>query len=331
MLGLLAAGAAAWGVKSWLACRRRIELDGRVIVITGASSGHGLVLAQLAAARGARLALAARDADALHEARRDLLARGARDVLVVPTDVRDPDACRALIDRTLAHYGRIDVLVNNAGIITVGPVESMDLADFRDAMETNFWGAVNPTLAALPCMRSQGFGRIAFVNSQGGKAAMPHLLPYTASKFALTGFTQGLRNELARDNILVTGAYPATMRTGGHTHALFKGDREAEYTWFGLTDTLPGISVSAEYVARCVWRAVCDGVPEVHIGWPTHLSATANGLFPSLTAEVLTLVNRGLPGPENPRQPAVRGEDLRGTIPDLLNRAVPPRTRPEAS
>ena len=96
----------------------------------------------------------------------------------------------------------------------------MTLDDFQQAMATNFWGELlRRPWPSCPHMRAQGFGRIANVVSVGGKVAVPHLLPYTASKFALTGFTEGLRAELAKDNILVTGIYPGTIRTGGHTHA----------------------------------------------------------------------------------------------------------------
>jgi NAD(P)-dependent dehydrogenase (short-subunit alcohol dehydrogenase family) len=129
-------------------------------------------------------------------------------------------------------------------------------------------------------MRAQRFGRIANVVSVGGRAAMPHLLPYTASKFALTGLTQGLRAELAKDNILVTGIYPATMRTGGHTHAWFKGNREAEYTWFALSDSVPILSTSAEYVARRLWQAVCNGDPRSPSGGPPTWRSSSTACSP---------------------------------------------------
>lgn len=331
LLGVLGVVGTAWGVKTWLRRKRQIELFDRVVVITGASSGHGFILAQVAAEQGARLVIAARDSQALEKARTDLLERGARSVLVVPTDVREPQQAQRLIDRAIDHYGGIDVLINNAGIITVGPVEAMHLGDFHDAMATNFWGAVHTTMAVLPQMKKQGFGRIANVSSQGGKSAFPHMLPYTTSKFALTGFTEGLRAELVKDNILVTGIYPATMRTGGHTHARFKGNHEAEYAWFGAGDSLPLISTSARHVASTLLRAVCNGDPEVLVGWPTHLTAILNGLFPSLTAELRALAIHALPEPTNLDAPDIQGKDLRGTIPNLLNRAVPEQARPETA
>jgi short-subunit dehydrogenase len=178
-------------------------------------------------------------------------------------------------------------------------------------------------------MRSRRFGRIANVSSLGGKTAMPHLAPYTVSKFALTGFTKALRSELVKDGILVTGVYPDTMRTGGHTHALFKGDRPAEYTWFGLTDTIPGISLSPETVARRMWRAVCDGDAEVDVGLGSRLAAKLEAIFPNFGAELFALINRSLPKASGPIE-AVRGEELHGRVPDFLNRAIPPNARPGA-
>jgi NAD(P)-dependent dehydrogenase (short-subunit alcohol dehydrogenase family) len=299
-----------------------------VVVVTGSSSGHGYLVAQHAARRGAHLVLAARSLDKLEAADTELRAMGAASVMVVRTDVTDEAQVNALVDRTVRRYGRVDVLINNAGMIGVGPVETMTLEDFREAMATNFWGAVYATLAALPHMRRQRFGRIGNVSSIGGKVAAPHLLPYTASKFALTGFTEGLRAELAKDNILVTGIYPATMRTGGHTHALFKGNREAEYTWFALSDTLPVLSLSADRVARKLWEAVCDGEAEVLVGWPTRLAVGLQALFPNETAEAAAIVNHFLPPPDPGAVQAVRGEDLDVKFALILNRAIPPSARP---
>jgi NAD(P)-dependent dehydrogenase (short-subunit alcohol dehydrogenase family) len=329
MLGALAGAGAIWGTRAWLRSRRRIDLADRVVIVTGASSGHGFMVAQHAAGRGAHLAIAARDEGQLREAEADLLRMGAASVLAVPTDITDQAQVQAMVDRAIARYGRVDILINNAGIITVGPVEAMTIDDFRAVMATNFWGPLYATTAVLPHMKARRFGRIGNVVSFGGLRAVPHMLPYTASKFALTGLTDGLRAELARDNILVTGIYPSTMRTGGHTHALFKGQRQAEFTWFALGDSVPVLSTSADRVARRLWRAVCDGEPKVIVGWPARAIVVLQALFPDEVAELMTLVDQlVLPASDNVEAPAVRGEQLRGTIPDLLNRAVPPAARP---
>ncbi len=332
MLGALAGAGAIWGTRAWLRYRRRIDLADRVVIVTGASSGHGFMVAQHAAERGAHLVIAARDEGQLRAAEADLLRMGAASVLAVPTDITDQAQVQAMVDRAIQRYGRVDILINNAGIISVGPVEAMTIDDFRAVMATNFWGPLYATLAVVPHMKARQFGRIGNVVSIGGLRAVPHLLPYTASKFALTGLTDGLRAELARDNILVTGIYPSTMRTGGHAHALFKGQQQAEFTWFALGDSVPGLSVSAEGVARRLWRAVCDGEPQVVVGWPARVVVALQALFPNEVTELMTLVDRlVLPASTNVEAPAVRGEQLRGTIPDLLNRAVPPAARPSSA
>jgi short-subunit dehydrogenase len=194
-------------------------------------------------------------------------------------------------------------------------------------MATNFWGAVYCSLAAIPYMRQRRFGRIGNVVSIGGKVPTPHLLPYTSSKFALTGFTKALRAELAKDGILVTGIYPHLMRTGGHVHAYVKGDRAVEYSLFALGDTLPIVSVSAESVARRLWDAVRHGDPEVIAGWPSVIAAKVHALFPNWTAEALSLIAGLLPRDDESIVP-VRGEDVPGRLPEALSRQIPPGTRP---
>ncbi|MEO6808193.1 MAG: SDR family NAD(P)-dependent oxidoreductase, partial [Isosphaeraceae bacterium] len=139
-LGLLAGGGALWGARAWLRSRRRIELADRVVVITGASSGHGLMIARHAAEQRARLVLAARSEDDLNQAAADLRQLGSPEILIVPTDVSDQDQCRRLIERTVEHFGQIDVLINNAGIILVGPLQAMTVEDYRRVMAVNFWG-----------------------------------------------------------------------------------------------------------------------------------------------------------------------------------------------
>lgn len=328
LLGALGGVGVLWGAKAVRHWRRRIDLTDRVVVITGASSGHGLIVARLAASRGAHLVIAARSIDQLHAAEPELIRAGARSVLSVATDVRDEAQARSLIDRTIAEYGHIDILINNAGIIQVGPLKTMTLDDFEQAMATNFWGAVHTTLAALPHMRAAGGGRIGNVVSFGGKVAAPHLAPYSASKFALAGFTQGLRAELAKNNIYVTGLYPGTMRTGGHTHALFKGNQEAEFTWFALSDSLPFVSNSAETVAKRFLRGICNGDAEVRVGLKTYIGAVLQGILPNETAEVMALADRLLPATDSPDSRPIRGQDLDGPAPRLLNRTIPSATRP---
>ena len=308
--------------------RRRITLDDRVVVITGGSTGHGLVAARLAAEGGAKLVIAARNVEELRAVEAELGRGGARDVLAAPADVTDRQQCQRLVERAIERHGRVDILVNNAGIIQVGPMETMTIEDFERAMATHFWGALYCTLAVLPHMRVRRFGRIANVVSVGGKMPLPHLMPYTASKFALSGLTKSLRIELAKDGILVTGVYPSTMRTGGHTHAWIKGNEQAEYTMFALSDSLPLVSTSARHVAESLWKAVCNGDAEINVGWQAHLRAPLEALLPNWSADSTALIATLLPRAQG-SDAAVQGGDVHGTLPDMLNRMVPPETRPQ--
>ena len=327
LLGMLGVGGLALATRAMLRQSRKIDLKGKVVVVTGSSTGFGLIIARQAAMKGAKLVLVARGEEDLRAAEAELRGIGA-EVIAVPTDLTDEGQARNLIARAIERFGRIDILVNNAGIISVGPVATMTTDDYKAALATNFWGELYPTLAVLPHMRAAGSGRIANVVSVGGKFAVPHLLPYSVSKFALTGLTEGLRAELAKEKILVTGIYPGTIRTGGHAHAHFKGDKNAEYTWFALSDTVPLISTSAETAARSLWDAVLHGDPEVVIGWNARLAVVFHSLFPDWTVEMMGVVNRFLPSAKAIHGKATKGEDLTGKIPDMLNKIVPPGTRP---
>ncbi|CAN5722414.1 SDR family oxidoreductase [soil metagenome] len=329
-LGLVGGALLAMGTRAWLRRQRRIELAGRVVLITGASSGLGFLLAQHAARRGARLVLVARDEDALRAAEPELLGLGAPEVMIAPADITDPEAVRGIVDRVIERFGRLDVLINNAALMLVGPADAMDLDDYRRLMNTNFWGGVYFTLAALPQMRARRFGRIGNVISIGGRVAAPHMLPYTASKHAFAGFTKGLYPELLRDNIFVTGAYPSTIRTGGHTNAWFKGDQQAEYTWFAASDTLPLLSGSADALADRFLESICDGDPEVPVDFKSRFATVTEALLPDWMAELNAIVEKDLlPPAVNLDGPAVQGKDIEGRLPEMFTRMVPDKARPD--
>ncbi len=325
-LGVLAGAGALWSTRTWLRHRRQIDLAGRVVVVTGSSSGLGLMLARQALQQGARVVINGRREPELAAAEAELRRLGP--VLAVVADVSVEAEAQRLITRAVEHFGRLDVLVNNAGIMLVGPQAAMTAEDYRWLMGVNYWGAVYPTLAALPHLRAAGFGRIANIVSIGGLTTVPHLGAYCASKHALTGFTRSLRSELARDGILVTGVYPKTIRTGGHTHAWFKGDPAAEYRWFAASDTLPLLSASAETTAHKVWTAVCQGDPELIVGLAARFATVMDALVPEWSAELKAVIERSLPAGANPGAPAVRGEQIAGTVAGFFNRLVPETGRP---
>jgi short-subunit dehydrogenase len=174
-------------------------------------------------------------------------------------------------------------------------------------MESHFWASLHTTLAVLPSMRLRKSGRIVNISSIGGKVSVPHLLPYCVSKFALTGLSEGLRAELLEDGIYVTTVIPGLMRTGSPRHAQFKGQHRAEHAWFALSDSLPGISMSAERAARKIVDGFRYGEAEVTLGLPAWLAARFHGLFPGMTADLLGLVHRGLPGPGGIGKERVKG------------------------
>ena len=168
----------------------------------------------------------------------------------------------------LDRWTNVDVLINNAGVIQVGPLEHMEHEDFENAMATHFWGPLHLMLELIPSMRRRGFGRIVNISSIGGRVAVPHLAPYSASKFALTGLSDAVRAELAPYGIRVTTVCPGLMRTGSPMNAQVKGQHEAEYAWFAIADSLPGFSMSAERAADQILSACAHGDPELTISLP---------------------------------------------------------------
>lgn len=275
---------------------RWIDFRERVVVITGGSRGLGLVIARALAQEGALLALLARDPAELERAKEELIEQGA-EVLVISCDVRNQAEVQEAIEQIMAHYGRLDVLINNAGVIQVGPIEHMTVEDFENALAVHTWGPLYTMLAAIPYMRQQGGGRIVNVSSIGGKVSVPHLLPYSTSKFALVGLSDGMRAELAQDRIYVTTVCPGLMRTGSHMNAQFKGQHQAEFTWFSIFDALPVSSTSAENAARQIIEACRHGDPNLVITIQARLATLVNELAPRLVATGMTIFNGFLPQP----------------------------------
>jgi NAD(P)-dependent dehydrogenase (short-subunit alcohol dehydrogenase family) len=290
---LVAAGmGATMGLRALL--REKVSFEGRTVLLTGGSRGLGLVLAREFLAEGARVILCAREEVELSRARAELEGAGG-EVLALPCDVSDRVQVEAMVAQVHERFGTVDVLVNNAGVIQVGPMESMTEEDYEEAMGVHFWGPLYTTMAVLPEMKRRGWGRIVNIASFAGKVSVPHLLPYSASKFALVGLSDGLRTELAQDGILVTTVCPGLMRTGSPPNAFFKGDHEAEYAWFILGDSLPGLSMSAERAARKVLEACRRGDADATLGLPTKVAVWARMLAPNLTAAVLEYVTRMMP------------------------------------
>jgi NAD(P)-dependent dehydrogenase (short-subunit alcohol dehydrogenase family) len=219
-----------------------------------------------------------------------------------------------MVEVVTRHFGRIDVLVNNAGVIQVGPVEEMTLEDYEQAMAVHFWGPLYTTLAVLPQMRARRDGRVVNVSSIGGKIGVPHLVPYSASKFALAGLSDGLRAELAKDGIVVTSVFPGLMRTGSPRNATFKGRHRAEYAWFAISDSLPVTSINAERAASQIIDACRRGRAELVITTQAQLAVKFRALFPEAAADLLAVVNRLLPGPGGIGRARAKGRESESAL-----------------
>jgi len=215
---------------------RRESVAGRVVCITGGSRGLGLQIAREAAKRGAKVAVLARSQIELDAARDDLRTSSGAELATTLCDVRNRDDVSRAIAHVVRTLGPIDVLVNVAGIISVGPFEALTYDDFTKVMATNFYGQLNAIFEVLPAMRARRDGRIVNVNSIGGRVVVPHLLPYCASKFAAYALSEGLRMEVARDGVAVTTVVPGLMRTGSPPRARFAGRPKAEYAAFAAGD-----------------------------------------------------------------------------------------------
>jgi len=299
LLGVIAGAVGAFAGRQLVRGSRQIDFNNRVVVITGGSRGLGLVLARQLASEGARLCLLARDEEELRRAAEQFPPDV--EVMIVRCDVRRRADVRAAVDAILERWGEIDVLINNAGVIQVGPLEHMTRGDFENAMATHFWGPLHLMFEIVPFMRQRGFGRIVNVSSIGGRLAVPHLAPYCASKFALTGLSDAVRAELHQYGIRVTTVTPGLMRTGSPRNADVKGQHEAEYAWFAIADSLPGVTASAETSARQIIDACRYGDGELTITVPAKLARVASAVASSALGRAMFVVNRFLPAPSGVR------------------------------
>jgi len=325
----LGAGSLLFG--GWIAARvirtAQYTLQDKVALISGGSRGLGLVLARHICNEGGKVALLARDREELARAKADLTARGGK-VLTVECDLLDRDEIPAAVRKVIDHFDRIDILINNAGIIEVGPLDHMSREDYDRAMRLHFWAPYELISRIVPEMRLWGGGRIVNISSIGGKVAMPHFAPYSASKFALTGFSDAIRAELARDNVHVTTVAPGLMRTGSHVNAKFKGNHDAEFAWFSAGAGAPLISMDADRAARKIVAAFRRGQPSLTLTFVARGAIAGNALFPNLSGYAMKIVNRFLPDVSDERGEHSRaGSELPRLTPDWMTRLADRATR----
>ena len=304
----LSAVAAAWLVQRRLveapASRRR-----QVVLITGAAGGLGMALARRYAQANARLILNGRDAAKLQRAKETLLSEGLvkapADCLVLAADLTKKDEVALMIEKAFGHFERVDVLINVAGVIEVGPIEDQSAEAFEKVMQTNFFSAIYTITAALPRLlrqrpldpeghHSKHRASIVNISSIGGKMAVPHLLPYTASKFALTGLSEGLHAEVRAKGVRVTTVCPGLMRTGGENHAKFVGNVAKEKAWFMLSAKTPIIAASVTHAADRIFHAQQRGDAEITITPQAWLAARLTGIAPGCVAIASSFVNEYL-------------------------------------
>jgi len=319
-LVLLAAPAALLGARL---LRRRLDWTTQRVVVMGGSRGLGLLLAREFLTRGSRVVVTARDEGELANAVTALRPFSATPdgIGSVRCDVEDVDDVRRAIELARAELGGIDVLVNNAGVIQVGPIDAMRLEDFERALRVHLRGPLVASLSVMEEMRARRSGRIVNISSIGGLVPLPHLAPYVASKFALTGLSQALHVELAKDGVTVTTVCPGLMRTGSSHRAEFKSQNRKEHAWFALGDATPLTSMNARSAARQIVNAAERGTAFIVLSWQAKVLAAAQAIAPRWVIALSAVVNRWLPSYGGIGQKSLQGRDSASRwAPSLLTR-----------
>lgn len=293
--GQTALGLGALGVGLALAqyARRRrtaLSFRGRTAVVTGGSRGLGFELGRQLAMEGARVWLVARSAEPLARAADELRQTGAF-VETIAADVRRPDGIDRIVDRLLAAGDHVDLLINNAGTMEVGPFAHLTEDDYRDSLDTHFWAPLRLIQRFLPHI-PRGSGRIVNISSIGGRIGVPHLSAYAAGKFALTGLSETLGAELAKSGIAVTTVTPGLMRTGSYVNVRLRGRHPEEFRWFAAMAALPITSMAAPRAARQILAAARAGRATVTPGWQARMAEVLSAVAPNTFAHLSAAADR---------------------------------------
>ncbi len=291
----------------------KINLANKVVLITGGSRGLGLVLARQLAEARAKVVICAANEEELAHATQEFAGRNQM-VLAVTCDITNKSQVEKMMGEISQKLGTVDILINNAGVIQVGPMENMTDQDYESAMKVHFFGPLYTMNAVIPAMKKARQGNIVNIVSIGGKISVPHLLPYSASKFALAGLSEGFTTELAPYQIKVTTVYPGLTRTGSPRNVNVKGQQDKEFAWFKTADSLPLLAMGAETAAKKIIAAMRTGKTTITLGFPAKLGELMHAIAPGLTLSVLDLVNRLLPEPDPNNNKSVKGYE---TDPDI--------------
>ena len=292
---------------------RARSFEHSVVVISGGSRGLGLLMGKEFAKEGASLALLARDEAELRRAQNIIqLAYPESLVHYYVCDCTKAEEVKSTIQEIMRTFGHIDVLVNNAGIISSMPIANATEKEFEESIATHFWGPYHLIQNCLPHLERGA--RIVNISSIGGKIPIPHLAPYCTGKFALVGYSETLRAELMDEGIYVTTVCPGLMRTGSVDHATFKGQVKKEYAWFSIMDSLPLITVNAERAAREIIQAARVGQAELRISFSTKLAIIAHAHFPDFFCDAISLANLFLPNHTEDKDLKVEGADAHSFI-----------------
>lgn len=282
---------------------------GKSIVIVGGSRGLGFALAKALLREKAHVTLLARDQMELDLAWAKLSQIQRGQLAVSSADIKKKSELKDAFQAAARRFGRIDLVINNAGSISAGSFEAMDENDFEGQMNVHFHGLLNSVESILPIFKSQGFGHIANISSIGGRIPIPHLAPYCASKFAMAGLSQTLSTELWKDGIKVTTVYPGLMRTGSAIQAVFKGETEREFAWFALASSLPGLSLDADVAAERILKGLQEGRTEIRVSWSTKWAFGLQQFFPESLRALLAGVGALLPrGQSSERRTGARSQ-----------------------
>jgi uncharacterized protein len=255
-----------------------MKLNGKVAVITGASMGIGLAIAQLFASEGATVVLASRDLARVEEAKSSIAATAqgsAERLLAVACDVRRREDIERLLSISIGRYGRVDIWVNNAGFGLVDSVQRMNMDECRRMFDTNLFGAVTAMQVVTPKMREQGSGAIVNISSVAGHIAVPYMAAYGATKHALNCFTKAARLELRNSGVQINNVCPGYVKTEFSNNAVRGGDN------VGVAGSIKR-GITGDRVARAVLKAYLENKREVVVPWTDRLTIGFYRLLPNV-------------------------------------------------